>query len=80
MSSVFTAKHICLASGTLLLSAWSYLTLKIYFERRRYKHIPGPPTEGYSLLTFMCSLLYFLISSWFLNYLNEPKIILFYWN
>ena len=34
---------ILFGSGTCLLSYW---TLRIYFNRRKFRHIPGPPTKG----------------------------------
>lgn len=32
--------------GLVLLFLWAYITLKIYRERQRFKHIPGPSTHG----------------------------------
>lgn len=29
-----------------LASYFAYYTLKVYLVRRRYAHIPGPPTKG----------------------------------
>ena len=27
-----------------------YKTIRIYLKRRKYKHIPGPPTKGFILV------------------------------
>jgi len=27
-----------------------FITVKIYLARRKYKHIPGPPTKGFILI------------------------------
>ena len=32
---------------TVAVCATSYVTLNIYMARRRYAHIPGPPTRGF---------------------------------
>jgi len=32
--------------ATALISFMTYFTLKIYEIRKRYSHIPGPPTKG----------------------------------
>ena len=32
--------------ATAALSYFSYYTLKIYLLRQKYKHIPGPPSNG----------------------------------
>lgn len=34
---------IVLGAGTSFIA---YQTLKIYFLRRKFRHIPGPPTKG----------------------------------
>ena len=32
--------------STTLVGYFTYYTLKIYFLRQKYKHIPGPPANG----------------------------------
>ena len=32
--------------STILVGYFTYYTLKIYFLRQKYKHIPGPPSNG----------------------------------
>ena len=34
--------------GASVASYFTYLTLTIYLKRRKYRHIPGPGTRGYS--------------------------------
>lgn len=35
-------KLVCL----VLFFLWAYITIKIYRERQRFSHIPGPKTQG----------------------------------
>ena len=44
----------CLTTASV--SYFTYYTLKIYFLRKKYKHIPGPPSKG--LLGFYFGNLY----------------------
>ena len=40
--------QLVLAVGsTTAIGLFSYLTLKIYLNHRKYSHIPGPPNSGY---------------------------------
>ncbi len=48
-----TANVLSLLAG-FVLSIGVYKTIDIYLTRRKYRHIPGPPTKGYS---FFVSLL-----------------------
>lgn len=42
-------KNAALVVGGLGASYFFYITLKQYLLRRKYRHIPGPPTHGYNL-------------------------------
>lgn len=33
-------------SIAILIGGFTYYTLKIYYVIQKYKHIPGPPTDG----------------------------------
>jgi hypothetical protein len=46
MSSVLK-KSLALLFGSFT-SLFAYYTLKIYLKRRKYRHIPGPSTNGIS--------------------------------
>jgi hypothetical protein len=37
------AKYIGLVPASFIL----YKAIRIYFLRKKYQHIPGPPTQGY---------------------------------
>jgi len=39
-------KILIQSSLTAILGLFSYYTLKIYLQRRKYKHLPGPPANG----------------------------------
>jgi hypothetical protein len=39
-------KNLVFTFGGLGAALIAYFALKIYFNRRRYAHIPGPPTKG----------------------------------
>lgn len=41
-------KLIAIVGSSVIIGGFSYLTIKIYINHRKYKHIPGPPNEGYS--------------------------------
>lgn len=30
----------------VIFALWAYITIKIYRERQRFSHIPGPKTDG----------------------------------
>nr|QUF59383.1 cytochrome p450 CYP3049B1 [Brachionus angularis] len=38
--------YILILIALILLSLWLYLTIKIIYLRRKYKHIPGPTAQG----------------------------------
>ncbi len=40
-------KLILIVGSSSVLCFFSYLTLKIYLNRRKYNHIPGPQNHGY---------------------------------
>lgn len=40
-------KNLVITISSLGASAFLYATFKLYFKKRRYRHIPGPPTLGY---------------------------------
>ncbi len=40
------AKYIALVPASFIL----YKAIRIFLLRRKYRHIPGPPTKGYGLL------------------------------
>ena len=40
-------KLIAIVGSSVIIGGFSYLTIKIYINHRKYKHIPGPPNEGY---------------------------------
>lgn len=42
-----TPKSIAILASTLGLSYFAYRTLTIYLTRRKYRHIPGPPADGF---------------------------------
>lgn len=37
---------LIISLSTVLFSALSYLTVKVYFLRRKYRHLPGPSSKG----------------------------------
>ena len=39
-------KNIAILVGGLGASYFAYFTAKIYFLRKKYQHIPGPPSKG----------------------------------
>lgn len=43
-----TLSNFLKASGGVILTGWAYFTLVIYLKRRKYQHIPGPPTNGFN--------------------------------
>jgi hypothetical protein len=43
-------KLILIIGSSTVVSYFSYFTLKIYLDHRKYKHIPGPPNHGYLTL------------------------------
>jgi hypothetical protein len=45
-SSLSLSKMLLPGLATAITGIFTYYTLKIYFIRRRYRHIPGPPTKG----------------------------------
>jgi hypothetical protein len=46
MYDVFDFKLLSTFFLTFVLGLFSYYTIKIYFLRRKYEHIPGPPASG----------------------------------
>ena len=46
--SIMLTKSISIAAlGGLFLTYLSFITIKQLIRRRKYRHIPGPPTRGY---------------------------------
>lgn len=41
-----TTKNLAITVGTLGASYVAYITFKLYLKKRKYRHIPGPPTKG----------------------------------
>lgn len=41
------SKKLAIVTSGVILSFWAYITVSIYLKRRKYRHIPGPPTKGY---------------------------------
>lgn len=39
-------KKLAIAATGLGLSYFAYKTVRLYLKRRKYRHIPGPPTRG----------------------------------
>ena len=39
-------KNVVFTAGGLGAALIAYVTLRTYLNRRRYAHIPGPPTKG----------------------------------
>ena len=46
ISSLSLSKILLPGLASAITGVFTYYTLKIYFIRRRYRHIPGPPTNG----------------------------------
>lgn len=46
ISSSSLSKMLLPGLASAITGVFTYYTLKIYFIRRRYRHIPGPPTKG----------------------------------
>lgn len=42
-----TPKNLAIVAVSLGVSYVGYKTLVIYLRRRKYRHIPGPPTKGF---------------------------------
>ena len=42
----FITKSILSFIFTSLIGLFTFKTIKIYFLRKKYAHIPGPPTRG----------------------------------
>jgi hypothetical protein len=40
-------RNVAIAIFGLGASYFVYFTVKIYIERRKLRHLPGPPTKGY---------------------------------
>lgn len=58
LNSFGKPKNMLIAVSGVGASYFVYLTIKLYRKKRRYRHIPGPPTRGY---IFIVSLLYLII-------------------
>ena len=39
-------KNVAVSVGALSAIYAVYITFKVYLKRRKYRHIPGPPTNG----------------------------------
>ena len=46
MIEYLSIELIAASLATVLISFITFFTLKIYEIRKRYSHIPGPPTKG----------------------------------
>lgn len=47
-----TPKNIAIIATSFGLAYISYRTMSVYLTRRKYRHIPGPPTKGSFLNNF----------------------------
>lgn len=46
MANLPQAKNVVIALSGLGASYFLYKTLKLYLKKRKFRHIPGPPTRG----------------------------------
>lgn len=44
---------ITIVGSSTLIGCLSFMTFKIYLNHRKYRHIPGPPNQGYLIKTFL---------------------------
>lgn len=53
MLESLTFKNALFLSLGLTSTYLLYKTVRLYLKRRKYRHIPGPPTEGYFITHFI---------------------------
>lgn len=58
MLDSLTAKNALFLSIGLTSTYLLYKTVRLYLKKRKYRHIPGPPTEGYLLLILITHFIY----------------------
>lgn len=51
-AAIGSPKNIFWSLFGLGASCFIYFTVKLYLQRRKFRHIPGPPANGYSIIFF----------------------------
>ena len=46
MFNMLSINEVSIALFCIIFTIFSYKTIEIYFKRRKYQHIPGPPANG----------------------------------
>ena len=60
---IMSPKNIGITLIGIAASGFIYLTVNTYLKRKKYEHIPGPPTKGYDMSIFTGPLHHFKIFS-----------------